>query len=56
MVVGAYGCRLLVGDFNYRIGLGSDKVKQLIKNGDLETLYENDQVSFRTANLMCESR
>lgn len=33
-----------IGDFNYRIGLGSDKVKQLIKNNDLETLYENDQV------------
>ena len=34
-----------IGDFNYRIGLGSDKVKQLIKNNDLETLYENDQVA-----------
>lgn len=34
-----------MGDFNYRIGLGSDKVKQLIKNNDLETLYENDQVT-----------
>lgn len=33
-----------VGDFNYRIGLGIDKVKQLVKNNDLETLYENDQV------------
>lgn len=33
-----------IGDFNYRIGLGSEKVKQLIKNNDLETLYENDQV------------
>ncbi len=38
-----------MGDFNYRIGLGVDKVKQLIKIGDLETLYENDQVSFRPA-------
>ena len=35
-----------MGDFNYRIGLGADKVKQLIKNSDLETLYENDQASF----------
>lgn len=35
-----------IGDFNYRIGLGADKVKQLIKVGDLETLYENDQVRF----------
>lgn len=33
-----------IGDFNYRIGLGSEKVRQLIKIGDLETLYENDQV------------
>ena len=33
-----------MGDFNYRIGLGSEKVRQLIKMGDLETLYENDQV------------
>lgn len=33
-----------LGDFNYRIGLGSEKVRQLIKMGDLETLYENDQV------------
>jgi hypothetical protein len=33
-----------MGDFNYRIGLGAERVKQLIKMGDLETLYENDQV------------
>ena len=33
-----------MGDFNYRIGLSSEKVRQLIKIGDLETLYENDQV------------
>ena len=33
-----------MGDFNYRIGLGLEKVRQLIKVGDLETLYENDQV------------
>ncbi len=33
-----------MGDFNYRIGLGAEKVKQLIKMGDLESLYENDQV------------
>jgi hypothetical protein len=33
-----------MGDFNYRIGLGAEKVKQLIKVGDLDTLYENDQV------------
>lgn len=33
-----------MGDFNYRIGLGSERVRQLIKVGDLEALYENDQV------------
>ncbi|PQE08101.1 hypothetical protein CJF31_00008196 [Rutstroemia sp. NJR-2017a BVV2] len=33
-----------MGDFNYRIGLGSERAKQLIKMGDLDTLYENDQM------------
>lgn len=33
-----------LGDFNYRIGLNDDKVRQLIKAGDLDTLYQNDQV------------
>ncbi|KAG0650827.1 hypothetical protein D0Z07_2841 [Hyphodiscus hymeniophilus] len=36
-----------MGDFNYRIGLGSEKVKQLIKVGNLETLYENDQLNLQ---------
>ncbi|KAH7363870.1 SacI homology domain-containing protein [Rhexocercosporidium sp. MPI-PUGE-AT-0058] len=36
-----------IGDFNYRIGLNADKVKQLIKVGDLETLYENDQLNLQ---------
>ncbi|KAH6671128.1 SacI homology domain-containing protein [Halenospora varia] len=36
-----------MGDFNYRIGLGSDKVKNYIKMGDLETLYENDQLNLQ---------
>ena len=38
-------CVIWMGDFNYRIGLGAEKVKNLIKMGDLETLYENDQVN-----------
>jgi endonuclease/exonuclease/phosphatase family metal-dependent hydrolase len=38
---------LWMGDFNYRIGLGADKVKHLIKMGDLETLYENDQLNLQ---------
>lgn len=33
-----------LGDFNYRIGLGSEIARGLIKKRDLETLYENDQV------------
>ena len=33
-----------LGDFNYRIGLSDDKVRKLIQVGDLETLYDNDQV------------
>lgn len=33
-----------MGDFNYRIGLSDEKVRKLIQVGDLETLYENDQV------------
>jgi hypothetical protein len=32
------------GDFNYRIGLGNDKVRTLIDRGDLNTLLENDQL------------
>ena len=34
-----------LGDFNYRIGLSDDKARQLIIAGDLDTLYQNDQVS-----------
>ena len=36
-----------LGDFNYRIGLSDEKVRKLAHFGDLDTLYENDQVSFR---------
>lgn len=36
-----------MGDFNYRIGLPSEKVRALIKAGDLETLYENDQLNLQ---------
>jgi hypothetical protein len=35
-----------LGDFNYRIGMEANRVKALIKEGDLQTLYENDQVCF----------
>ena len=33
-----------LGDFNYRIGLSDDRVRKLIEQEDLDTLYENDQV------------
>lgn len=33
-----------MGDFNYRIGLAYDEAKQLIKQGNYDRLYENDQV------------
>lgn len=33
-----------LGDFNYRIGLGDERVRKYIQMGDLETLYDNDQV------------
>jgi hypothetical protein len=36
-----------LGDFNYRIGLNYDHVLQLIKIGDLETLYDNDQLQLQ---------
>lgn len=34
-----------LGDFNYRIGLSDDKTRRLIQVGDLDTLYQNDQVN-----------
>lgn len=36
-----------LGDFNYRIGLNDDKVRHLINIGDLETLYQNDQLNLQ---------
>ena len=35
------------GDFNYRIGLGHEKARQLVAAGDLETLYANDQLNLQ---------
>jgi synaptojanin len=35
-----------LGDFNYRIGLGDQEVRQFIKLGELGKLYEHDQVRF----------
>jgi endonuclease/exonuclease/phosphatase family metal-dependent hydrolase len=36
-----------LGDFNYRIGLGHEKARQLVAAGDLETLYANDQLNLQ---------
>jgi len=36
-----------LGDFNYRIGLGDEQARKLIEIGDLETLYENDQLKLQ---------
>lgn len=35
------------GDFNYRIGIGNERARQLIDAGDLGTLYENDQLNLQ---------
>lgn len=35
---------LWFGDFNYRVGLSDDRARRLIRAGDLEALYENDQL------------
>ena len=35
------------GDFNYRIGLSDDKVRRFANAGDLDTLYQNDQLNLQ---------
>ena len=40
-----------LGDFNYRIGLSDEKARQLIKSGDLDTLYQSDQVNLVSSSL-----
>ncbi len=40
---------IFLGDFNYRIGLSDERVRKLIGVGDLDTLYENDQVLRNTS-------
>ncbi|KAJ5875527.1 Inositol-1-4-5-trisphosphate 5-phosphatase 1 [Penicillium subrubescens] len=34
-----------LGDFNYRIGLGNHIVRDLVSQGDLQKLYDNDQLN-----------
>ncbi|POS83673.1 hypothetical protein EPUL_005195, partial [Erysiphe pulchra] len=36
-----------MGDFNYRIALDNEKVRNLIRNGDLDALYQNDQLNLQ---------
>ncbi|KAI9781967.1 MAG: inositol polyphosphate 5-phosphatase [Geoglossum umbratile] len=36
-----------LGDFNYRIGLSDERVRRLIHMGDLDSLYENDQLNLQ---------
>lgn len=38
-----------LGDFNYRISLPDETIRKLIRIGDLQTLFENDQVSWNTS-------
>ncbi|GAA89592.1 SacI domain and endonuclease/exonuclease/phosphatase family protein [Aspergillus luchuensis IFO 4308] len=33
-----------LGDFNYRIGLSNQKARELVQQGDFQTLYDNDQM------------
>lgn len=35
------------GDFNYRIGLSDEQARKLVEIGDLEALYENDQLKLQ---------
>ena len=36
-----------LGDFNYRIGLSNDKVRNCLDANDLATLYQNDQLNLQ---------
>lgn len=43
-----------LGDFNYRIGLENEVVRKLTTIRDLDTLYENDQVSSSLVRRCCD--
>ena len=36
-----------LGDFNYRIGMSNERTRALVKTGDLDTLYANDQLNLQ---------
>ncbi|GMF81901.1 unnamed protein product [Aspergillus oryzae] len=40
-----------LGDFNYRIGLDSHFVRELVAQKDYQKLYNNDQIDYNTAKL-----
>ena len=36
-----------LGDFNYRIGLDSETARTLVKQGNIDRLYDNDQLNLQ---------
>lgn len=36
-----------LGDFNYRIGMSNERTRALVKQGDLDMLYANDQLNLQ---------
>ncbi|KAK3329399.1 SacI homology domain-containing protein [Apodospora peruviana] len=45
--IGDHDSVIWFGDFNYRIGLGLDAAKELVRQRNLERLYENDQLNLQ---------
>ncbi|KAM7224460.1 SacI homology domain containing protein [Rhypophila decipiens] len=45
--IGDHDSVIWFGDFNYRIGLDNESAKNLIRRGNLEKLYENDQLNLQ---------
>lgn len=39
------------GDFNYRVDMDKDEMKELIKQGDLELILQNDQLKVKYVTL-----
>ncbi|KAK2880034.1 hypothetical protein FQN49_000640 [Arthroderma sp. PD_2] len=45
--IAAHDTIIWFGDFNYRIGLSNERVRPLIEKGDIDTLYQNDQLNIQ---------
>ncbi|KAK3695027.1 SacI homology domain-containing protein [Podospora appendiculata] len=45
--IGDHESVIWFGDFNYRVGLGLEKAKELLRQRDLEGMYENDQLNLQ---------